>query len=112
MSFPRSAYLEVGENYTKIDRPRPSLLVSPHAALCKPPQGPAQLRLSLAQAAPPRLRQLPDEFMSNRYEPRKRALEVMGNFTLAASLDERMRLTLGIFSATPESRATLRPVAD
>jgi hypothetical protein len=51
----------LGYNSAKTDRPRPPLLVGPHAALCKPAQGPAQLRLSLAQAAPPRLRQLPDE---------------------------------------------------
>jgi hypothetical protein len=50
-----------GYNSTKTDRRRLTLLVGPHAALCKPAQGPAQLRLSLAQAAPPRLRQLPDE---------------------------------------------------
>jgi hypothetical protein len=31
--------------------------------------------------------------LPNRYGPRKRPLEVMGNFTRAASLDERMRLT-------------------
>jgi hypothetical protein len=42
----------LGYNSTKTDRPRPPLLVGPHAALCKPAQGPAQLRLSLAQAAP------------------------------------------------------------
>jgi Transposase IS4 len=48
-------------NSTKTDRPRLTLLVGPHAALCKPTQGPAQLRLSRDQAAPSRLRQLPDE---------------------------------------------------
>jgi hypothetical protein len=79
-----------GENSTKTDRPRPSLLVGPHAALCKPYQGPAQLRLSLARAAPPRLRRLPDEFshhrLPNRYGSRKRLLEVMVNFTAQLSL--------------------------
>jgi hypothetical protein len=45
------------ENSTKTDRPWRPLLVGPHAALCKPTQGPAQLRLNLDQAAPPQLRQ-------------------------------------------------------
>jgi hypothetical protein len=101
-----------GYNSTKNDRPRLPLLVGPHAALCKPNQGPAQLRLSLDQAAPPRLRQLPDELshtpvlyllpvhtpllpLPNRYGPKKHPLEVIGNFTRAASLDERMRLDFG-----------------
>jgi hypothetical protein len=39
---------------------------------------------------------VPRPVLSNRYGPRKRTLEVMGNFTRAASPDERMRLTLGI----------------
>jgi hypothetical protein len=34
--------------------------------------------------------------LSNLYGPRKCLLEVMGNFTRAASSDERLRLTLGI----------------
>jgi hypothetical protein len=34
--------------------------------------------------------------LPNRYGPRKRPLEVMGNFTRLASPDERMRLTLGV----------------
>jgi hypothetical protein len=34
--------------------------------------------------------------LPNRYGPREHPLEVMGNFTWAASPDERMRLTLGI----------------
>jgi hypothetical protein len=45
-------------NSTKTDRPRQPLLVGPHAALCKPAQGPAQLRPSLDQAVPPQFRQL------------------------------------------------------
>ena len=80
-----------GYNSTKTDRPRLTLLVGPHAALYNRNQGLAQLRLSLDQAAPPRFRQLPDEL-----SPRKRALEIMGNFTRATSPDERMRLTLGV----------------
>jgi hypothetical protein len=40
------------ENSTKTDWPRLPLLVGLHAALCQPTQGPAQLRLSLDQAAP------------------------------------------------------------
>jgi hypothetical protein len=51
----------LGYNSSKTDRPRLTLLVGPHAALCKPNQGPAQLRLSLEQAASPLLRQLPSE---------------------------------------------------
>ena len=43
--------ISTGENSTKTDQPRRPLLVGPHAALRKPAQGPAQLRLSLAQAA-------------------------------------------------------------
>jgi Integrase core domain len=50
-----------GYNSTKTDRPRLRFLVDPHAALCKPNQGPAQLRLSLDQAAPALLRQLRDK---------------------------------------------------
>jgi hypothetical protein len=34
--------------------------------------------------------------LPNRYGPRKRPLEAMGNFTRAASPDERLRLILGI----------------
>jgi hypothetical protein len=86
-------------NSTKTDRPRLPLLVGPHAALCKPNQGAAQLRLSLNHAAPPRLRQLPDELSPpprSLSSARKRALEIMSNFTQAASLDERMRLNLEI----------------
>jgi hypothetical protein len=41
---------------------------------------------------------VPHPVLSNRYVPRKRALEVMGNFTRAASPDERMCLILGIQS--------------
>ncbi len=64
---------ELGENgpshlslqaIIKTNRPRLTLLVGPHAALWKPSQGLAQLRLGLDQATPPLVRQLPDELTS------------------------------------------------
>jgi hypothetical protein len=48
-------------NSTKTDRRRAPFLVGPHTALCMPTQDLAQLRLSLNQAALPRLRQFPVE---------------------------------------------------